>query len=424
MKRFRIIPLLLTLVLLFTVSPSVLAEPLLIAPAPQQTGWLVPKVKVYDGRFTDAAGAWCKDAIETVYETGLMEGKTADRFDYTSSLTRAEITVITARLLHLLTGGDGNFPAPAEGEVWYQPHYDYLSEHLGEPPFGPEFGTGGAFAWTADSPCQRGYFARLLCAVLEAAEISLPVLNDITSPPDVRNADIFSLYQIGILNGTDAFGTFNSGGELTRGAAAAMLARLVSPAQRRIFTPTTFDQCRDILGLEPETVVVTTGDASITAEQVSNHLCRNLRKQYHQLILSGPNACNPNAALADTLTAVKMDLALEQLAEEKGITVTDGELTLFPIGYLCMTAEGLRWEAYHALLEQKLLDLYEETFGAQSTGISPHAMKYTQGRVALEDDLRQTADQITLALAPELTALDLSAALERLIAGPSYIGLD
>lgn len=60
---------------------------------------LLPSVREYAGAFSDVTGSWCERYVETVYEAGLMDGTSAERFDPDSSLTYAQITAITARAL-------------------------------------------------------------------------------------------------------------------------------------------------------------------------------------------------------------------------------------------------------------------------------------------------------------------------------------
>lgn len=65
------------------------------AAAAEGDDWLVPRVKDAPA-FSDTAGAWCEAEVSTVYEAGLMEGRSAERFDVTAPLTNAQIAVITA----------------------------------------------------------------------------------------------------------------------------------------------------------------------------------------------------------------------------------------------------------------------------------------------------------------------------------------
>ena len=85
---------------------------------------LVPEQRTHDGRFRDMSGLRCADAMKTSFDTGLLEGRQADRFDAVSELTNAQILVISARLYDRLTGGSG-LAAPAV--AWYQSALTLLS---------------------------------------------------------------------------------------------------------------------------------------------------------------------------------------------------------------------------------------------------------------------------------------------------------
>lgn len=397
---------------------------------------LVPIVMSNALPFQDTKNIWCEDAIQTCYQTGLLAGKTATRFDAKSHLTYAQIIVIAARLYTGLTGG-APVAAPAEGQAWYQPSYDLLAGLVKHPEQVDNYHSGDnrlVDRWfleqtgAADQACMRLDFADLLLFVLESAKITLPVLNQLTaSTPDVESgSDYFSLYESGILSGIDKYGTFGGGDYLTRGQVATMLARVVDPAQRLAFSLKMFNQCQDILSMEPSTVLLTVDDRKLTAEQCSNALCRALRKQYNRLICDGPNANDLTAVIPDAISEIKNDLALETLANEEGISITDAELAEacgsdLP-GYEGMTAAGWHWEELHSLLDSKLLKVYEDRYGSDLLGFSPEAMGDTMGREELDSALEKLASAMTVEQSSAIKSLDLAAAQARLAAGPSNIG--
>ena len=60
--------------------------------------------------FNDVPGdMWCNKAISTMAELGIIKGRTADRFDPTAKITRAEFAAICARFDTGLTEGNSNF---------------------------------------------------------------------------------------------------------------------------------------------------------------------------------------------------------------------------------------------------------------------------------------------------------------------------
>lgn len=387
--------------------------------------------------FQDTKNTWCEDAVQTCYQTGLLAGKTATRFDAKSHLTYAQIIVIAARLYTGLTGG-APVADPAEGQAWYQPSYDLLAGLVKHPEQVNDYNSGDIRLVSrrfmeepgdADQSCMRHDLIDLLLFVLENAKITLPVLNQLTaSTPDIGSgSDYFSLYESGILNGSDEYGTLDYGNFLTRGQAAAILARVVDPAQRLHFSLKTFNQCRDILGMEPDTVLVTVDGRDLTAEQCSNDFCKALREQYHRLLCDGPDANDLTAVVPDVLTAIKTDLAVEALADQEGVTVTDAELAKafrsYLPGYEGMTAAGQHWEEFHALLGGKLLSVYEDRYGNENLGSSPMSAGDTPGYEVLHSALEKLASAMTVEQSSAMKSLDLSAAQARLAAGPYNIGL-
>lgn len=267
MKKRRLSAALLTLALSLSLAAPAAAW---------NSGSLVSQKRAYTSAFTDTRGAWCEAAVQTVYEAGLMDGKSATTFDPGGSLTYAQITVIVARLHSLLHGGNGAFAAPAAGEAWYLPAAAYLQEHVDE-----ETEAGAYLLWDlsflgeyADQPCDRYDFVWYLAAILP--ESALSPLNSMTQLPDTEDVDILRFYQAGILTGSDAYGTFQGYDSLNRGQAAAMLARVVDPAQRVKFTPQALVMSQAVLGLSPETALLSVDGYAVTAEAYTYFLCQNI----------------------------------------------------------------------------------------------------------------------------------------------------
>ena len=104
MVKRRFSALFLTLTLLLCTLPAAAAE---------GDDWLVPKVQEAPA-FTDMAGVWCEDAVQTVCQAGLMQGRSDGSFNPSGALMPEHIVTICARLYDLLTGGDGVLPEPAE----------------------------------------------------------------------------------------------------------------------------------------------------------------------------------------------------------------------------------------------------------------------------------------------------------------------
>lgn len=406
MKKARLFSLFLTLTLLFTTLPASAEEPLLISPAPRETeesNWLIAPVKDA-ADFSDITGSWCEAAVDTVCRTGLMQGKTAERFDATSPLTYAQITVITARLHHLLSGGDGVLPAAGEGQAWYQPAADYLKaqsedENLlyvlkrleQEEPY-------------PNTPCIRYTFVQMLSAVLP--QDALTPINDVTVILDLWNerAVILPFYQAGILNGSDAYGTFGGETTLSRGAAAAIMARLVDPQQRLTFTPKSFDLCRDVLGVEPETVLLTVNGEEIPAALFAEQLCTSL----YQWEGNGVNAKKDAIRFW-----CQYQGSLRVMAKELGVTLSPEDQTAIGRiaeerdGYLGLPAAYWQFRQELIVLNHNMNNFYREKdwkWGAN---------EYHSALEKISENMIQNTVP-----APALEAMDLSAVYQRLMKSP------
>ena len=251
-KRARLTALFLSLAILCATVPAFAYH----------TGTLLPQAKTYKSAFSDTKGTWCDSYVQTVYEVGLMDGKSASKFDPKGTLTCAQIIAVTARLHALLNGGDGKFAAKS-GEEWYQPYLNYLTDLAAD-----NDDLSFALWYVEDAPyqpCDRYDFVWLLAAILP--DSALKAINTITALPDeAGDEDVLSFYNAGILTGVNAYGTFSGTDALNRGQAAAMLARIADPSQRMKFTPKAFSYAKELLGLDAQTTVLTVDGYAVSAE--------------------------------------------------------------------------------------------------------------------------------------------------------------
>lgn len=406
MVKRRFSALFLTLTLLLCTLPAAAAE---------GDDWLVPKVQEAPA-FTDMAGVWCEDAVQTVCQAGLMQGRSDGSFNPSGALTGAHIVTICARLYDLLTGGDGTLQEPAADQAWYDPAYESLAEALDY--------AGGLDALRINIhpdkySIRRWQFVELLDQTLTAADVTLPAINQITVLPDTTDTAVLKLCSAGILTGSDQYGSFRGNESLSRGQAAAILARLADPAQRQTFTPEPFDLCADVLGLEADSQAISIEYDGIAAELstdilapvLCDHLCRQFLNQFNHT----PGGNDLDAAIADTVTTLKENVAVSRLADQMGITVTDQEIAEVygPIvsGYRGMTAAAQQWEYTCTLLKNKLQEAYAEILGNTAWGESD-----------LNDNLLEMMNEMTVLLAPEIQALDLSSVQARLVDSPAMWG--
>ena len=384
MRKRRVFALFLSLALLLCTLP---------ASAEEGDGWLVPKVREAPA-FTDMAGVWCADAVDTVCAAGLMQGRSDGSFGPSGQLTGAHIATICARLHDLLTGGDGALPEPAEGQEWYDPAYASLSQALDlledVPP---------------DGAVRRQTFAALLAETLQAADVALPAVNQISVVPDCKDPAVLSLYNAGILTGSDQYGSFRGSEYLNRGQAAAILARLADPAQRVAFSPVPFDLCADVLGVDGDTVLLTVGGESVTAELFAYDLCDSLHR-----------GGGTQAALEDAIRNwCFYDAPFRVLAEEIGMGLTAEEQAQAAqagrnrAGYLGVGAAYWQYKQTGVILNGNMRMLYWQK--DWKTGEATYHQELEAVSQALLESAEPTA---------ALTSLDLAAIQTRLVNSPAY----
>ena len=195
--------------------------------------------KTYDGEFSDVVpGSNFYDNAAALYEYGLSVGKLDGTFGLRDSVTVGQIVIFAGRIRSLYVTGDAEAGAAGfrrEGQAAYEPYLAYLQ-------------STGVLAKELDglyrAPATRAQVAHVLAQTLPAA--TLPAVNDslvttayasrqyitdVTEYTPYYN-DILTLYKTGLAVGSDASGTFGPGDTITRGAAAAMLTRMVDPSLR------------------------------------------------------------------------------------------------------------------------------------------------------------------------------------------------
>lgn len=226
MNTKRVLSLLLALVLTMTLSlPALAAEE-----DPEDTG------------FSDIQpDDWCASYVKVCADHGLMQGIGDGRFAPERALTSVECAVLAARLTDILQGGDGNFPAapedwtpefytalPMEPGAWYRDAWYYAANQGLEHRLPLRNGTATRyeFAVTIHSVCQQ-------ITDLQGLE----EINQIKLLPDAADHYALDLYNWGILNGKNQYGSFCGKSTLTRGECAAMLARVLEPSLRLKFDP-------------------------------------------------------------------------------------------------------------------------------------------------------------------------------------------
>lgn len=224
------------------------------------------KMNTYiSGQFSDIPdGQWYTKGVQTAYEYGLMSGVSDTSFNPEGNLTFAEAIAIASRLHSLSVGNNASFTVASP---WYQPYVDYAFKN-----------NIISAQYDYNSPISRADFALFISNSL--SDQSLEFINNITEVdiPDVspaapldiaiavlRNSDvlavedafsvfslkmvfdaqmgesntvkdtdnaIYRLYRAGIVAGNDEYGTYTPNENITRGAVAVIISRVVEPTQR------------------------------------------------------------------------------------------------------------------------------------------------------------------------------------------------
>ena len=173
------------------------------------------------------AGSWFEQGVLAARDAGLMRGTGGGYFSPLRTVTGVEGISLAARIHRIHTAGTDDL---ISDEPWYQAYVDYALDHgiLENKPH-----TG-----QLEGVLTRAEFAALLASSLP--EEALPVLNEVDAIPDVAHDHpqaqaIYLLYRAGVLQGTDAQGTFSPDGTLTRAQAAVIVTRMTDPALRVVF---------------------------------------------------------------------------------------------------------------------------------------------------------------------------------------------
>ena len=353
MKYLRSCSLLLALVMILTVFPST-------ALAMEEDPWLVPKMRGYTA-FTDTAGTICEQAARTCCEAGLMDGVDSRHFLPSSGLSHAQIIVISARLHRLLSGGTLEYfePISLKGADWWTPYDGYLWEQL------PALAEDNSYQGMRETPtdaCYRYEFFHLLAAVLAETGTTLPERNQVQAVPDCADWEILQFYRWGVLSGKDTYGTLCGSDALSRAAAAAMLARLIDPAQRLTLELKPLELCRELLDVDPETVLMTISGQDITAEEFMPTLVSAVSSYNHSHFAAMMLEMNGRTTLDEALDTICRQVLCETLAEELQLDVAPVNEDDYLTGYQGLTAHGQAWDAYHRRLSASVSETLQSDF--------------------------------------------------------------
>lgn len=188
--------------------------------------------------FSDVpSSAWYAQDVAAVQKYGILEGTGNGKFSPDGNLTLAQAITMAARTYAY--SNHETIPQTG-GSAWYSDYIQYAAEK--------GICAAGEFGTAYDNYCNRLTMAKLFARVVPAG--TGQAINDVTSLPDVQsvpeNQAVFDLYQLGILTGSDKYGTFHPYQYIKRSETAAILNRVLAPENRKTVTLETPPSMEDI----------------------------------------------------------------------------------------------------------------------------------------------------------------------------------
>ncbi|MCL2126011.1 MAG: trypsin-like peptidase domain-containing protein [Oscillospiraceae bacterium] len=184
------------------------------------------EIREYNGEFADVSpDAWYYNGIRSVYERGILDGKTPGVFDPSGRLTIAETIKIAACLHKGYYTGTMDF---ASGSPWYSPYVEYaLANGI----------IAGAYK-DYSAAAVRSDFATIIGAAMP--DEALTPINRVADGaiPDVYESysyglAVYRLYRAGVLTGSDAEGRFFPGRTISRAEASSIIMRIIDADVRQ-----------------------------------------------------------------------------------------------------------------------------------------------------------------------------------------------
>ena len=199
------------------------------------------RTKTYAGQFSDLKpDSVFFDNVSALYEYGLSVGTSGSVYGLTDPLTVGQAVIFAGRIRSLYRTGD---PEAGPGQFGRKGDLSTAMRYL-RYLRAEAIPLDSALEPLLDRPATRAQMAHILASVLP--EEALPGIHDaaVTEGYATHRAitdvteytpyyrEILALYRKGICMGSDRRGSFHPGSLITRGAAAAMLTRMVDPALR------------------------------------------------------------------------------------------------------------------------------------------------------------------------------------------------
>ena len=306
MKK-RIFSLLLALSLLFSVSALAVSD---------STGNFT-RTKTYAGQFSDlSSSSVFYSNVTALYEYGLSVGKVNGTFGLQDSVTVGQILIFSARILSLYRTGDAEQGASAyrqDGMAVYEPYLLYLQsqEVVGSELDGTYFSpaTRSVVAHVLANTLPDGTLSAVNDSIVTQAYATKKYISDVTEHTAYQQ-DILTLYREGISQGSDARGSYAPTANISRGALAAMLTRMVD-ASLRITISWDLSAVYSAEGTTWGSLIFSDAAyiaAPSTADEVAQDVAYMLASGSNELTLQFPSsvsAATANSLMQESLDTVK-----------------------------------------------------------------------------------------------------------------------
>ncbi len=178
--------------------------------------------------FTDISPSdWFYSDVLYAYNLGLVSGMTPTTYEPNGYLTIAQAIKLAACMHQYDNTGSVTL---ANGVVnWYDTYVDYAIAN--------GIISSSSYAGRYDSNATRAEYVKIFYYALPPADYTENHTVPAGSIPDVAITDpygyeVYTFYRAGILQGNDANGTFAPGSNIKRSEVAAIIARMMEPANR------------------------------------------------------------------------------------------------------------------------------------------------------------------------------------------------
>ena len=198
------------------------------------------RIHTYHGQFSDlTADSVFYDNVSALYEYGLSVGQADGTFGLTDSLTVGQAVIFAGRIRSLYRTGDpeagpnaygGDGDASAASRYLRYLQAEGVLDHALDDCLA-DTATRAQMAHVVAESLPEGALPSAPDALGTQAYASRKAITDVTEYTPYYQ-DILALYRKGVCAGVDETGSFRPDASITRGAAAAMLTRMVDPELR------------------------------------------------------------------------------------------------------------------------------------------------------------------------------------------------